>query len=91
MTSVNVTTESFHVQWPKLTGEIDQPVRVYIVVVTKPHDHRKGGRIVSSDTSSVGFYGLSPFREYRVTVVAMEESGHLHKSSEALVTTEEDG
>lgn len=91
MTSVNVSTDSFHIQWPFLTSEIDEAVRVYIVVVTLPHDGREAGRIVSSDTSSVGFYGLSPGKEYGVTVLAMDESGDLHKSSETLITTEEDG
>ena len=91
MTTVNVSTESFHIQWPQLTNEIDQAVRVYIVVVILPHDSRKAGRIVSSDTSWAGFYGLSPGREYGVTVLAVDESGYLHKSSEMLVNTEEDG
>lgn len=91
MTSVNVSTESFHVQWPKLTSEIGTAVRQYIVVVASQHDSRKAGRIVSSDTSSVGFYGLSPGSEYAVTVLAMDESGYLSKSSEILVNTEEDG
>ena len=88
MSSVNVTTDSFHIQWPNLTSEA---VRVYIAVVTLPHDGRKAGRIVSSDKLSVGFYELSPGKEYGVTVLAMDESGDLHKSSETLITTEEDG
>lgn len=91
LTSVNVSTDSFHIQWPFLTSEIDEAVRVYIVVVTLPHDGREAGRIVSSDTSSVGFYGLFPGKEYGVTVLAMDESRDLHKSSETLITTEEDG
>lgn len=92
MTSVNVSTDSFHIQWPFLTGQIDKAVQVYIVVVTLPRaDGREAGRIVSSNTSSVGFYGLSPGKEYGVTVLAMDESGMLHKSSETLITTEEDG
>lgn len=92
MTSVNVSTDSFHIQWPFLTGQIDKAVQVYIVVVTLSRaDGREAGRIVSSNTSSVGFYGLSPGKEYGVTVLAMDESGELHKSSETLITTEEDG
>lgn len=91
MTSVNVSTDSFHIQWPILTNEISEDVRVYMVVVTLPHYGREAGRIVSSNTSSVGFYGLYPGKEYGVTVLAMDESGDLHKSSETLITTEEDG
>ena len=91
MTSVNVSTDSFHIQWPILTTEIDKAVQVYIVVVALQHDDREAGRIVSSNTSSVEFYGLSPAKEYTVTVVAMDVAGDLHKSSEILITTEEDG
>ena len=90
MTSVNVSTDSFHIQWPILTNQISEAVRVYMVVVTLPHDGREAGRIVSSNTSSVGFYGLYPGKEYGVTVLAMDESGDLHKSSQT-ITTEEDG
>ena len=91
MSSANVSSDSFHIQWPILTSEIDKAVHVYIVVVTLPHDDLEAGRIVSSNTSWVGFYGLSPAKEYTVTVLAMDESGDLHKSSETSITTEEDG
>lgn len=92
LSTINITKESFHIQWPKLTSEIAQPVRVYILVaIPEDEDWKRTGRIVSSDTSSAGIYGLSPFRDYKVTVFAVDESGQLHKSSEMPVVTEEDG
>ncbi|XP_078350705.1 MAM and fibronectin type III domain-containing protein 1-like [Oculina patagonica] len=91
LSTINITKESLYIQWSKLTSEIAQPVRVYILVAIPEDEHwKRTGRIVSSDTSSAGIYGLSPFRDYKVTVFAVDDSGQLHKSSEMTVVTDED-
>lgn len=93
VSAINVTKECFHIQWSKLTSVIDQPVRVYVLVVTftKHHQLQVIGRIVPSNTSSTWICGLSPYRKCQVKVVAVDESAQLHKSGETLVTTEQDG
>ena len=93
LTTINVTGNSAHVQWPKLDSEIDQSleVRAYIVVAAVQHQWEKSGRIVSSSTSLAGIYGLSPFREYQITVFAVDVTGQLYKSNEMSVTTDEGG
>lgn len=94
VSAINVTKECFHIQWSKLTlSEIDQPIRVYVLVVTftKHHQLQVIGRIVPSNTSSTRICGLSPYRKCQVKVVAVDESAQLHKSSETFVTTEQDG
>ena len=88
---INITVDSFHLQWPKLTSEISQPVRVYVVIVASTTRSDHGGRIVSSSTSSLRIPGLSTYHDYRIIVVAVDKLGQPHKSSETRATTEESG
>ena len=89
---INITEDSFQIEWTALTSEIDQSVEVYVVVVasTTRHDF-VNGRIVTSSTSSLWLHGLNPYHEYRISVVAVDVLGQPHKSSEMTEFTDESG
>lgn len=89
---INITEDSFQIEWTALTSEIDQSVEVYVVIVasTTRHDF-VNGRIVTSSTSSLWLHGLIPYHEYRISVVAVDVLGQPHKSSEMTEFTDESG
>ena len=89
---INITEDSFQIEWTALTSEIDQSVEVYVVIVASTTRHDVvNGRIVTSSTSSLWLHGLIPYHEYNISVVAVDVLGQPHKSNEIIKSTHESG
>ena len=49
------------------------------------------GNILQSNVTSDVFYWLSPYMEYRLNVLGVNDNGNVYKSSEVTEWTEESG
>ena len=49
------------------------------------------GNILQENTTSNVFYGLSPYMEYRLTLLCVNDNWKVYKSSEVTEWTEESG
>ena len=93
-TTTNITHNSFAVQWPLLTNQINQPVSAYVVLVnwtTVYGGHQLTGKIVLSNATSATIRRIPSFRSYQVIVVAVDASGRPFNSSAVYVRTLEGG
>ncbi|XP_074632006.1 uncharacterized protein LOC141890434 isoform X2 [Acropora palmata] len=89
-TTTNITHNSFAVQWPLLTNQINQPVSAYVVLVnwtTVYGGHQLTGKIVLSNATSATIRRIPSFRSYQVIVVAVDASGRPFNSSAVYVRT----
>ncbi|KAL9953476.1 hypothetical protein ACROYT_G040898 [Oculina patagonica] len=85
----NITQSSIVINWPNLTSILHQPVLYYFGLIKSTNGSILNEDILSGNTSSVGFNGLSPYREYRLSVVGVNGSGQAYKSAEVIAWTEE--
>ena len=89
---INITEDSFQIEWTALTSEIDQSVEVYVVIVASTTRHDVvNGRILTSSTSSLWLHGLIPYHEYNISIVAVDVLGQPYKSNEIIEYTHESG
>lgn len=87
----NITQKSMTINWQNLTPILNQPVLYYFGLAKSTNGGILNGAIVSGNTSSVVFHGLSPYREYGLSVVGVNDSGQAYNGAEATARTEEGG
>ncbi len=87
----NTTQTSIAIHWPNLTPILHQPVLYYLGLIKSSNGSILNQDILSGNTSSVAFHGLSPYREYRLSVVGVNGSGQAYKSAKVIARTEEGG
>lgn len=88
---VNTTTTSITISWKNFTSVLAQHILHYVVVMKNTNGSILNVNIVSRGTTSAAFNGLSPYAEYRVTIVGVDDQGNSYKSSEVTVWTDEGG
>ncbi|XP_067024678.1 uncharacterized protein [Acropora muricata] len=89
-TTTNITHNSFAVQWPLLTNQINQTVSAYVVLAnwtTVYGGHQMTGKIVPLNATSATIRQIPSFRSYQVIVVAVDASGRPFNSSAVYVST----
>ena len=87
----NKTATSMRVSWKNLSALLSQSVLHYITVIKSSNGSIVNGNILQGNTTSDVFYGLSPYVEYRLNVLSVNDNGKFYKSSEATEWTEESG
>ncbi|KAM7442458.1 Protein sidekick-1 [Porites harrisoni] len=85
----NKTATSMRVSWKNLSALLSQSVLHYITVIKSSNGSIVNGNILQGNTTSDVFYGLSPYMEYRLNVLSVNDNGKFYKSSEATEWTEE--
>ena len=88
---MNTTTRSITISWETLTPVLAQRTLYYVVVMKSANGSILNVNIVSGGTTSDVFNGLSPYTEYQVSVVGVDNEGNSFKSSDVTVWTEERG
>ena len=91
VSSDNATTTSIQFSWQNLRTLLDQQISHYFVVVKNSYGSSLKEHIVSGNTTSHVFYGLSVYREYRFSVVGVNYSGNAYNSTEISAWTDEGG
>ena len=91
VSSDNATTTSIQFSWQNLRTLLDQQISHYFVVVKNSYGSSLKEHIVSGNTTSHVFYGLSVYREYRLFVVGVNNSGGAYNSTESSAWTDEGG
>ena len=89
--SDNETTTSITVSWQNLASLLHQRILHYIVVVKSTNSSILNGNIVPGTTTSDVFYGLTPYTEYRLSVLGVNDIRRAYKSAEGTAWTEEGG
>ena len=87
----NTTTTSTRISWQNLTPLLGRGIQHYIVLIKSTNGSILNGNIVPEDTTSDAFYGLSPFKEYQLSVVGADDQGSAYQSNEVSVWTDEGG
>ena len=87
----NKTANSMQVSWQDLATLLDQSILHYITVIKSSNGSIVNGNILHKNTTSNVFYGLSPYMEYRLTVLCVNDNWKVYKSSEVAEFTEESG
>jgi len=87
----NTTATSTRISWQTLTPLLGRGIQHYIVLIKSTNGSILNGNIVPEDTTSDAFYGLSPFKEYQLSVVGADDQGSAYKSNEVSVWTDEGG
>ena len=87
----NATTTSIQFSWQNLRTLLDQQISHYFVVVKNSYGSSLKGHIVTGNTLSHVFYGLSVYREYRFSAVGVNYSGNAYNSTEISAWTDEGG
>ena len=87
----NKTATSMRVSWKNLSALLSQSVLHYITVIKSSNGSIVNGNILQGNTTSDVFYGLSPYMEYKLNVLGVNDNGKVYKSSEATEWTEESG
>ena len=79
----NKTATSMLVSWKNLSALLSQSVLYYITVIKTSNGSIVNGSILQGNTTSDVFYGLSPYMEYRLNVLGVNDNGKVYKSLEA--------
>ena len=87
----NTTTTSIRISWQNLRSVLGRRILHYFVVIKNSNGSILNGNIRSENTFSDVFYGLSPYREYRLNVIGVDEEGRAYNGSELVALTEEGG
>ena len=87
----NKTANSMQVSWQDLATLLDQSILHYITVIKSSNGSIVNGNILHKNTTSNVFYGLSPYMEYGLTVLCVNDNWKVYKSSEVTEFTEESG
>ena len=87
----NTTTTSIRISWQNLTPVLGRRILHYFVVIKSSNGSISNGNFRSENTFSDVFYGLSPYREYRLNVIGVDEEGRAYNGSELVAWTEEGG
>jgi len=79
------------VSWKNLSPLLNQSILHYLTVTKSDNGSIVNGNILQGNTTSDILHGLSPYMEYRVNVLGINDNGKVYKSSEATEWTEESG
>ena len=79
------------VSWKNLSALLDQSILHYLAVAKSGSGSIVNGNILQGNATSNVFYGLSPYMEYRLNVLGVNDNGKVYKSSEVTERTEESG
>ena len=87
----NKTATSMRVSWKNLSALLSQSILHYITVIKSSNGSIVNGNILQGNATSNVFYGLSPYMEYRLDVLGVNDNKKVYKSSEVREWTEESG
>ena len=87
----NKTATSMRVSWKNLSALLSQSILHYITVIKSSNGSIVNGNILQGNATSNVFYGLSPYMEYRLDVLGVNDNKKVYKSSEITEWTEESG
>ena len=87
----NKTATSMRVSWKNLSALLSQSILHYITVIKSSNGSIVNGNILQGNATSNVFYGLSPYMEYRLDVLGVNDNKKVYKSSEVTEWTEESG
>ena len=91
VSSNNETTTSIKVSWQNLASLLHHRILHYIVVVKSTNGSILNGNIVPGTATSNVFYGLTPYTEYRLSVVGVDDIRRTFKGAEETAWTDEGG
>ena len=87
----NKTATSMRVSWKNLSTLLDQSILHFLTVIKSGNGSIVNGNILQGNATSNVFYGLSPYMEYRLNVLGVNDNGKVYKSLEVTEWTEESG
>ena len=87
----NKTATSMGVSWKNLSRLLSQNILHYLTVIKSGNGSIVSGNILQGNTTSDVLYGLSPYMEYRLNVLGVNDNGNVYKTSEVTEWTEESG
>ena len=87
----NKTATSMRVSWKNLSALLDQSILHFLTVIKSGNGSIVNGNILQGNATSNVFYGLSPYMEYRLNVLGVNDNGKVYKSLEVTEWTEESG
>ena len=79
------------VSWKNLSALLDQSILHFLSVIKSGNGSIVSGNILQGNATSNVFYGLSPYMEYRLNVLGVNDNGKVYKSLEVTEWTEESG
>ena len=85
----NKTATSMRVSWKNLSALLDQSILHFLTVIKSGNGSIVNGNILQGNATSNVFYGLSPYMEYRLNVLGVNDNGKVYKSLEVTEWTEE--
>ncbi|XP_073248869.1 uncharacterized protein [Porites lutea] len=85
----NKTATSMRVSWKNLSALLDQSILHFLTVIKSGNGSIMNGNILQGNATSNVFYGLSPYMEYRLNVLGVNDNGKVYKSLEVTEWTEE--
>ncbi|CAH3172193.1 unnamed protein product, partial [Porites evermanni] len=85
----NKTATSMGVSWKNLSTLLSQNILHYLTVIKSGNRSIVSGNILQGNTTSDVLYGLSPYMEYRLNVLGVNDNGNVYKTSEVTEWTEE--
>ena len=87
----NKTATSMGVSWKNLSALLSQSIPHFLSVIKSGNGSIVSGNILQGNTTSDVLYGLSPYMEYRLNVLGVNDNGNVYKTSEVTEWTEESG
>lgn len=87
----NTTDRSIGIHWQNLNEVLDQQILHYFGLVKNSNGSIVNGKIMSGNTTSVVFDGLSPYKQYSIIVVGVSSNGQSYKSANLTAWTDEGG
>ena len=87
----NTTTTSIQFSWQNLSPLLGQQISHYFVVLKSVNGSSLKGNIMSGNTTSHVFPGLSGYTKYRLSVIGVNVNGTAYNSTEVTVRTGEGG
>ena len=79
------------VSWKNLSALLDQSILHFLTVIKSGNGSIVNGNILQGNATSNVFYGLSPYMEYRLNVLSVNDNGKVYTSSEVTEWTEKSG
>ncbi|KAL9979894.1 hypothetical protein ACROYT_G008409 [Oculina patagonica] len=90
--SIGSTTQtSIAIHWPNLTPILNQILLHVFGLIKDTTGNISISDILTGNATSVIFHGMSPYTQYRLSVVGVNSKGELFKSAEVTVWTKEGG
>ena len=87
----NTTATSIRFSWQNLQALVGQQLSHYFIAIKDSYGGSLNEYIVSGNTTSHVFSGLTGYKEYRLSVVGVNYSGDAYNSTEITAWTDEGG